>query len=345
MPNETSVADSFNEKSKQIDIALKYTDGDMEKAKLMVSGQYKDVKIIKGKFSVEQSDVYGIFFIFINIPNRYIMNLNSLLMPDNTIVSKTNIFSNWKIFYTDFGDYIQKEGNNSLPSYDFITHLSDASSNYDIYTDIEYDSLEILTDKITDIICKYYSVSKVKCQIELDTSSSLVIESAGIPLEQPKGMNDNEDLDTEESQRMEQIEATADYVIDGRVIISPIRGVDINDVKSGEKIKVLLTCDDERTILILKKLSAISEDGEKLPITVRLKEKIPMGKSGFILYGLAAKNVLVRIIEEESVKIETGSIQKTTKTEKKDSDSRIILYLSVLAGFIIILSFFIFLIL
>lgn len=339
MANDISVADSFNEKSRQIDQALKFTNGDLEKAKLMVAGQYNDAVAIKGKFSSDKAEAYGIFYIFANTAFKSVLNLNALLLPDNSVVSKARIFNNWRTFYAEFGDYVQKEGRSALPAYDFIRHLTDSLNNYDIYADVEYNNLEILTDKLTDIIKKFYSAQDVLCQIEVEITNSMALDSAGIQMELP-GAGDGDMMDEAgsiDAKRMAEVESGADYIVDGRVIISPIRGIDINDLKSGDKIKVLLTGSDERTSLIGKKLNAISEEGEKLPITVRVKEKIALEQGGYCIYGLAAKNVLVRIIEEESVKIETGLSQNLPKIDKKSGESKMMIYLSLLIGIIIIL--------
>ncbi len=337
----TSLSESFNEKSKQIDQALKYTDGNMEKAKLMVAGQFNDVVVIKGKFYSDRAKTYGIFYIFANKIKKIVLNLNALLFPNNTIVAKARIFNNWRTYYAEFGDYVSKEGANVLPSYDFIRHLSESLHNYDIYVDIEYNNLEILTDKLTDIIKKFYSAPDVLCQIEFEITNSLVLETVNIPMEIP-GMNDGEgpdDVESAEAKRMAEIESGAEYIIEGRVIISPIRGIDIKEVKSGDKIKVVLTGHDERTTLLSKKLGAVSEEGEKLPVAVRVKDKITLNKGGYFIYGLAAKNVLIRVYEEENVKIEPGSAPKVDMEEKTGGDSKLMIYLSLLIGIICILIF------
>ena len=42
----------------------------MERAKLMVSGQYDDVKIIKVKFDIKDKEIFGLLIVFINIPGQ-----------------------------------------------------------------------------------------------------------------------------------------------------------------------------------------------------------------------------------------------------------------------------------
>lgn len=340
MPIDPSLTDSFTEKTRQIDQAMKYTDGNMETARLMAAGQYNDVGVIKGKFYSDRANTYGIFYAFINVPRKIVLNLNAILFPNNTIVVRARIFNIWRTFYAEFGDYVAKEGATALPAFEFTRHLSASFTNYDIYADIEYNNLEILTEKITNIIKKYYAVPDVLCQVEFEKTSSLALEAAGIPMELP-GMQDGEaisDLDSEEARKIAEIEAGADYILEGRVIISPIRGIDIKVLKTGDKIKILLSGNDERTMLLSKKLGALTDEGEKLPITVRVKDKIAMDKGGFFIYGLPAKNILVRIFEEENVKIEPGGAPRAQEEEKsRGGDGRLMIYLSLLIGIICIL--------
>ena len=54
-------------KSKRIETALKFTNGDMDKAKLMASGKLQDVVVIKGKFVDPEKNISGIILIFVNI--------------------------------------------------------------------------------------------------------------------------------------------------------------------------------------------------------------------------------------------------------------------------------------
>ncbi len=350
--SETSTQkDTFNEKSKLFDIALKYTSGDIERAKLMVSGQYNDVKIIKGKFDIETIKTFGIFLIFINIPNTYIMNITTLIMQNDNTLQKASIFDSWKTYYTDLADFTQNETDNVLPSYDFNLHLSQSLENYDIYSAMEGDNLEDLTDMIKDIISKFHSVNAVICKISLDTASSLNLELANIPIEEPGSFAENREAEKPEdvhTDKLTEIESKSDYVISGRVIISPIKGKYINDIKVGEKIKVLLAGNDNISRHVAKSLKAVSEEDEILPINIRITEKIPMEKKGYYIYGLAAKNVLVRVVEEENVKIETEVAQKTTKSlksEKSKSDSKMLIYIVMLVGLLFLVAFLILIIL
>lgn len=346
MPEEMSEYDSFNEQSKLIDTALKYTNGDMEKAKQMVSGVYSDVEVVKGKYAIPRMSIYGIFYFFLNIPNRYVMNIN-VLISNNDIHSQANIFENWKTFYIDFGEFTRKEFQYAIDSSDFTNHLWDSMEGYNVYAEIDEENLEKLTVIINEIICKFYQVANIEIQLALEKISSLALELEGIPVEyhRKEPAKEIDIIDSEEDRRITEIENQADHIVDARVIVSPLKGKFINDIKISEKIKIVLTLKDNKTLDIARKLNAVAEDGELLPINARIKEMIPLEKGGFIIYGLIAKNVLVRIVEEENIKIEMDTPQassmrlKENKEQKQDStssDSRMIIYLVLVIGILLI---------
>lgn len=341
MSNGASHFESFTERSKLIDTALKYTDGDIERAKLMVSGQFNDARIIKGKFEIVKKRIFGIFYIFINTSKTYIMNINAFILSDDNNISKVSIFDGWKTFYADFDELIRKRGEDALPSVDFVKHMSNSINNFNLYTIVENHNLDSLTETMIEIINKFYTTTGTHCQVDVDVSNSLTIDMSGVPLEIAGQLPDDDiqNIDGAASKKISEIESKFDYVINGRVIISPIKGKFIRDIKIGEKIKVILTGNDNVTRKVAKTFNAITQDEEILPVNVRVTEKFPMEKSGYYIYGLVAKNVLVRIIEEENVKIETDSVQKSVASpaQKSIGDKKLILYLVLAFGILLLI--------
>jgi hypothetical protein len=348
MPENIAQQDAFSEKTKLLNIALKHTGGDMERAKFMVSGQYNDVKIIKVKFDIDEINIYGIVLIFINLPNRYIMHLDAILMSVDNIIARASIFDSWKTFYSDMINFAKKEDKIIVPSFNLTNHLIESFKNYDIYTNLESDNLEDLTDIMTDILRKFYSIGRVNCQLNIDNSNSLTLELSKIPIEDTNKVTNNENAGKVESEfaaKIEEIESKANILLNARIIISPIKGKHISNVQIGEKIKVILTGNDQVNKEIAKKLNVLTEDNQILPINMRVTEKFPMEKKGYYIYGLIAKNVLVRVIEEEDIKIEIDAIQKPQKAAKdniKKRDNRTILYIVLLTGLLFIILFIIF---
>ena len=337
---EPNQFDSLGEKTKNINIALKYTNGDMEKARKMVNGQLNDVVIAKGRFSVA-NHTYGIFLFFYNKENRYIMNINSLLTKTKALHEKVSINDNWKFFYGKFKDFINLESppeNNSVSSYDFTRHLIDSLKGYEIFDYIAESNVELSTDALTEIISKLFNRDEVHCRLDFEQTSSLALELSGIPVEEPPSSLDQTETpgQTGEEKLMAKIESEAAHVIDGRVIVAPVKGKYIKDIEPGDKIKVLFTNEDDSiAVKVATAQKAITPDGEMLPVKARIKAKIPLKEGGFMLYGVVAKNILARIVEEENVKIEMDMPQQVPASDA--TNNPLLLYIAFGSGIALII--------
>lgn len=339
MSDEASNFDSLNEQTKLINTAMKYTGGDMDRARLMVSGQYNDVAVIKGRMSIEPLDTYGMFYIFLNQVNRYLMNVNSVLSEKLTLYERAPIFNNWKNFYRDFGNTVKQQDESTIGSYEFTSHFASSLEGYNIFEYVEEDNLDETSETLKEIIAKFFNNNDVQIQIAIDRTSSLAVELEDIPIETPQAPKVKDDAPAEMpmgelDRKMNEVESQAEYVINGNVIVSPVKGKYVNDIKIGEKISVVLTDRDSVSIKVAKMFNALTDEREYLPIKARMKVKIPMEGGGYILYGLVAKNVLVKIIEEENVKIEMEKVEK--KPAESAPESKLILYVAMLLGLVVI---------
>ncbi len=339
MSDEASNFDSLNEQTKLINTALKYTGGDVDKARLMVSGQYDDAAVIKGRLAIEPLDTYGMFYIFLNQVSRYLMNVNSVLSGKSTLYERAPIFNNWKNFYRESGKTVQQQDESIIGSYEFTNHLANSLEGYNIFEYVEEDNLDDISEIIREIIAKFFNNNDVQIQIAIDRTSSLAVELEDIPIETPQAPGVKQEAPPEMpmgelDRKMNEIESQAEYVINGNVIVSPVKGKYVNDIKIGEKISVVLTDKDSISIKVAKMFNALTDEREYLPIKARMKAKVPMEGGGYILYGLVAKNVLIKIIEEENVKIEMEKVEK--KPAESAPESRLVLYVAMLLGLLVI---------
>ncbi|HSV97943.1 MAG TPA: hypothetical protein VLM75_13565 [Spirochaetota bacterium] len=332
MTPDGASSDALGEQARLFNIAMKHTGGDMEKARLMVAGQYDDVAAIKGKFSLPSSGTHGIFLIFLNISTRRLVSVNSLVLPDSGFADRARIFDSWKLFYADFGSAVRSSGENSTGSFEFSNHLTDSLDGYDIYETVDSWDLDAASNVIAEIVEKYYRAEPPRCQIEMEKTSSLALELEGVQIE---GADDARRVAAAGADdRLAEIERQAQYVVPGKVIVSPVRGKYINDVRTGENIRVLLTAKDAISVKVAKLLNAYTEEGEILPIKGRVKEKVSQGKFGYIIYALVAKNVMAKIIEEENVKIEMDAAPLEEPADR--GEGRLVLYLALLLGLVIL---------
>ena len=105
----TEQFNSLEEKAKRIDIALKYTDGNMERAKEMVSGHYFDIKVLKGKFITEADGSSGVFLGFFNIITEFIPSVTSSLSSNPRLFEQVRIFDDWTTLLKDMKKFSKSE--------------------------------------------------------------------------------------------------------------------------------------------------------------------------------------------------------------------------------------------
>ncbi len=327
MPDDKQY-DSLSNQTQLINRALQYTNGNLEKAQQMVAGIFQDVAVIKGKFKASK---VGAFYVFLNIDSNYIININAIVTTYTDIYNKIRIFDRWKQFYAMFGDIAAELGASGGESSKFANHLADAIEGYDIYVPIKTGNMQLVSELFQDIIGKYFSIN-ADCQIEIDKTTSLELENEDIPMELIDRQADEAIL-TPDEMKMRQIESQVEYIIPGLVIVSPVKGKYINDIKQGEKISVMLTGKDPVSDRIARMFNAITSDGEYLPVSARIKEKFPLSSGGYAIYALVAKNVMVKIIEEENVKID---IEKVEQKKEESNENMLFIYIALLLGLLFI---------
>lgn len=335
----TEQYDSLGEQTKLVDISLKYTRGDIDKAKEMAAGHYQDIGVIKVKFYDGQSGESGIFFAFINIMDEYIANITTLLSYNSSIFDRVRIFDHWKSLLNDANGY--KNGPDIIDSSSFQEALLDKLISVDIFPDVQEENLAELIRKINHVLTEYYSVENIKCQVELNVTNSLTLEMEGIVIDIPDFGDNQQEIEEKpiepvfEDERIKNIEQEAKYIVQGTIIVSPVSGKYINDIELGEIIKVLLPGKDPVTRKLIEVLNATNNEGTVVPVKGRLKAKIPQEKSGYILYALVAKGVLAKIVEDENVKIQVDDSLKK-EVEKSKTDNKILIAIAVVIALLVI---------
>ncbi len=326
--------DSLNEKTRMVDIAMKYTRGDIVKAKEMSGGQYLDVIVVKGKFLVEKKGLSGMFMAYFNYIHEYIAHSASIIFSKTAPFEKMRVFDGWTSLNKDLMAF--RQGTDVIDSQNFTYYLTDSFVGYDVFPDVQEKNLADLTKTITEIIAKSFNVESVKCQIELESTSSLAMDLAGLKIDMPGSAPKEIAEIVQEDDRIVKVESEAKYVIEGRGIVAPVRGKNVSDLIAGDKIKVLLSGSDLVSEKILKMLNAFDQEGGRLPVPGRLKAKIPLEKGGTMLYAVVAKGVLAKIFEEENVKILLDQSIEDVQSEPSGFENKIIYIMAIVVGLIIL---------
>ncbi len=318
---------NIGEKAKRIEIALKYTNGDMDKAKLMASGGLFDVTVIKGKFIVGDQDRSGFFLAYFNIVGEYIASIKSVVVSNNSIFTRIRIFDEWRSHYKNILGY--QKGEDILDSEKLNSDLLGSFIKEDVFPDVQKENLDYLSSAIPEMIKASFASSDIKCQLDLEQTSSLDLVLAGIEIMVPTPEGDQQDESQEPAaaegkplpdnpfdRKLAEIEAKAQFVVEGLCVLSPVKGKLIAEIVTGERIFVVLPAKDSVSQRILDAYKARNSEGNPLPVVGRVMEKIPNENTkGYILYVLVAKGIYAKIVEEENMKIQT---EFTAASQKND---------------------------
>ncbi len=316
--------DSVNEKTQRIDIALKYTDGDMDSAKLMVSGKLDDIVVIKGKFFVPEEDKSGLFFAFVNIEKNYIAAMRSLVAQGDNLFTKIRIFDEWSSLFTSMLSYA-KDGEGSSSS-QIENSLRSNFLSGNLFSQTANKNLDHLSNFIQGFIQKYFEDGDARTQIEFEDTNSVEVATRGIEITGHPGGTSREsksqgDGESEFQKKLKEIESEAQAVVEGNSVLSPVKGKFVDQVSPGDKIYVSLPGKDGLTEKIVDAYNARDHEGNALPVPGRIVHKVPNQGQGYVIYVLVAKGIYAKMIEEENVKLRMDwKSSSPTSTEKKSPE-------------------------
>jgi len=299
-----------NNEDERINIALKYTNGDSDKAKMMAMGSMFDVIVVKGKFTVEDQNTSGVFLAFFNFIDEYISAIESVIELNDAFFSKTKVSDNWNTIYKNIASY---EGKEKLNSEKLNGDLYNFFIQLDVWPHVQKEDVNNLAPILLDIIKECFESLTVDCQIDFEKTNSLELELAGIEVMVPLNIENRKrsteislDPDSPFGKKITSVESQAQFIINGSLIISPVRGKLLSELKPNEKIYVLLSDKDQISQRVLDTYKSRDAEGNPRPFLGKIVSVIPneMDK-GYIIYIVVAKGIFVKIIEEENLKIQT----------------------------------------
>lgn len=339
--------DGVSEKAKKIEIALKYTGDDMEKAKFMAAGKLQDVVSIKGKFVVPEQNQSGAFLAFVNVAQEYISAVKSVLTTNTGTYSRLRIFDDWKSLYKNLITY-EKAGD-AADAGKLTGSILESLIKNDVFPDVQKMNLEYLSVALQDMIKEIFKSDKAKCQVDLEKTSSMDLELIGIDVMVPESSaqqgsgaepaavaEEKKVPDTPFRKKLGEIESKASFIVEGCCVLSPVRGKPIREIAQGERILVSLTAGDPVSEKIIDAYKARDHEGKPTPIVGRVTEIVPNEEAkGVIMYVLVAKGILAKIIEEEPVRIQTEMTQIAAtngngEEEYKESSNWVTILVSIL---------------
>jgi len=320
----------------ELDIAMKSTNGDTEKAFAMVIGDYSDCAVLKGVFLLQDSKHSGLILIFFNIANDYIPFIDSVILKNPTVYENIDITAEWKTVLHEF---------DALKKSDDILNLSgtnekivDEIFKINFFPDLKSGNLDYLEVNMGLILRKVLGNQPINCNLSIEQVSSLAMSKEDLPFEKPTAFKQVHE-ESEAESVMHNIEKQAKFVLEGNVVIAPVKGKFITNVQIGDEILILISDKDQTSKNILTSLKAIDEDGLVSPVPGKIVQKINLPETkSIVLYALVDKGILVKLVEDSSLKIIDTSMKKTSVGEIK-VPLKIILFIAaaIIAVILIIL--------
>jgi hypothetical protein len=305
-----SAANSLAEQTRKFDIAAYYTNGDPEKAKQMIAGSYKDLYVIKGRFS--SSSVYGIFIFFFN-SITYSVGSAFVLITRSFAVEDIKTSTDWKNFEKSMVELRDKNEHDQVLS----NHARDemvSGMGLEFCRDIKklFDNNDAIAanHRFKKLVESRLSFQQAKMTIDVEQISSLDMElySQSSKKIDAKKLQDAQKKDAEESAGKTEAADRNDplagkevkLILNGSMILSPIKGKDISSLVAGDRVRIKIVDRNPKGIQVAKAFNAYDEETREMqPIIGRVVSIKRDSKAGYEFFIIVAKGIFVKVIEEE----------------------------------------------
>ncbi len=353
MPSDLeTAANTLSEQTKKLQIALYYTFGDDDKAKKMVNGTYLDLYVIKGKFS--SSSLYGAFIVFLN--TTYLRVASSYAMISKSFdVSDIKSNQDWRNFEKQLVEMSKKSGYDESMTSKIKDSMNKALTIQEITKFsklIEQDDGIAVNHYFQKFISDVMGFQNVELSVDYEKISSISMELNSITSQKMSSAPEPvKETPSEQNIIVEKLEDPLEgkevkLVLNGALILSPIKGKEIAELAIGDRIMISIIDKSPKANDLLKAFNALKEDGTAKPIAGRIVSI--KHTTDYKIFAIVAKGIYLKIVEEEEfikVAMDPAYYNTQSGTEEEDSKkNRITMF--ILAGIFFILvaiiTFFVF---
>ena len=307
--NLDSAVNSLSEQTKKINIALFYTGNDMEKAKQMVAGSFKDVVALKMKFT--SSSLYGAMIFFINsIQFRFIDSF--LVVSNDYLIANIDNMQDWKTFEKDIAsaranlidfrliieikDKLDRGFSSAVLT--TVAKLIEKNDTIQLSNTIKKFVQESAGLQRVDISMEYQRISSL--EMEVDSVSTRKIDSKVVSGESKEAAVEPFSKNPDDADDVKEGSNGIRAIIRSSLILSPVKGKHISELKMGDRVLISMVETNDQSRAIAKAFKAYDEEEKKiLPVPARVKSIKFVDGIGFKIYVVIAKGIVGQIIEEE----------------------------------------------
>ena len=301
---------------KKLKLATDLCSGNVDMAKKLLSGEFKDSLAIKGRFKDEGDSSFGLFLIIINqlsVSRLY----NSAIVADYASVFDTKPFVDWKTFLAKISKELEYDNYNKNLTNN-LSALANKNVNQKnikkIFDLVRVNDILQLTTFFEKIVGKSINKDTVNVTVDFEQISSIEIgEKLGISLidtiSEAKSANENH----EKLEKLIQEIKTLENEFKGRIVkakteVSPIKGKYIHEIKRGDQIYVIINDNSQLAISIAKQkgVYSVGKMGAfPAPIIVNAKTK-----NGYMMYVGPVEDAIFKISEKPGIKLNVVGYEK-----------------------------------
>ncbi|HDP80301.1 MAG TPA: hypothetical protein ENN21_05600 [Spirochaetes bacterium] len=330
--NLNAAIDSLSEQTTRMKIAMYYVNGDMEKAREMLSGSYRDLYVLKGTFY--SASLNGAFIVFYNCMYNKHHDSHMVIIP--TFMTKhLDTAVDWKLFEKELLEVQAQPEYSSALSASLKSKLNEnfnAGFLKELTRFIENNNTITIERNFQKLIQYAMSLQRMDLKIDFQPLSSLDMELYSVTAHKtdPAGLA----MQSQEGEKKEEPKSdTGGEVVEGRdgvklvlaasVILAPIKGKDISALEPGDRIKVNIIDKNPKAITIAQALDAYV-DGKLKPVTARIKTISHEPGKGFTIHAIIAKGIVVKVAEEETnIKVQMDSTYELSRSAAESEKSSV----------------------
>ena len=307
----------------RIDKALKFCGGSLEKAREMLSGSFKDLMAIKCRFLNEETNIFGAFLLFAKCSDEFCAAGIACVLDNKDEYDKISIRDFWKTFHTTVQRLCSTVGAMDVNLKKCVTNCFD---EFNLYSEINARNVSLLITKCEEALCKYMDIEKIYCDLEFEACASIELLEASINVLEAKEDENAENAEqagnvSEISADVPAIESGAECVFSASSIVSPVKGIYIENLKEGDKIKLIPLDKNDTIDAVTKAQHANGPNGEVFPLIGKVKLVEKRDKET-IIYCAVAKNILAKIVEKENVRIEPEIFIEDKTNDEANTDEK-----------------------
>jgi len=199
---------------------------------------------------------------------------------------------------TKFAKLIEQDDGIAV-NHNFQKFISDVTGFQNVELSVDYEKISSIAMELNSLTSTKISAASAEPVKDTKSEDDIKVEKLDDPLE-------GKDVK---------------LVLNGALILSPIKGKDISELVIGDRIMISVIDKSPKVVDLLKAFNAITEDGTTKPIAGRIVSIKHL--DDYKIFAIVAKGIYLKIIEEEPhIKVSMDPTYYNTQSANEDADNK-----------------------